>query len=77
MSTIALHLNGAVFSPDIMALLEEAYERVCHSVNAPSSVKKIIALRILELAIKGERDPSTLCRETLADLHVEGDSGPR
>ncbi len=53
--------------------MEDAYRRVCNSITAPLSVRKIIAEKILELVEGGQRDPRTLCHETLASMQIVGD----
>lgn len=74
MSTFASHFNGggAAISSEMLALMDEAYRRACNSINAPLSVQKLIAEKILELTRGGELDPHTLCRETLAAWHIDG-----
>ncbi len=74
MPSIVLHLNGggAVFGPDITAIMEDAYRRACNSVTASMSVKKVIAGRIFELTELGERDPRKLCHSALAALSIKG-----
>jgi hypothetical protein len=75
MSSFASHLNGggAAFSSDLLALMEDAYRRACDSITAPLSVKRLIAEKIMELVKGGERDPHTLCRQTLAAWHIDGE----
>jgi hypothetical protein len=75
MPTIAHHLNGsgARFGPDISAIMEDAYQRACKSLNAPLSVKKLLADAIFQLTQKGERDPEILGHKALASMLVEGE----
>ena len=74
MPTIAHHLNGngAHFGPEIFAIMEDAYQRACKSLNAPLSVKKFLANTIFELTQKGERDPKILCQKALRSMFVKG-----
>jgi hypothetical protein len=73
MPSITLYTNGAGnFEPDILLIMEDAYQRVCRSFIATASVKQIIAKRIVELIHQGERNPHTLCRKSLAYINVEG-----
>lgn len=72
MPTIAGHINGGIFEPDVLIIMEDAYQRVCRSVIATASIKKIVAMRIVELINQGERNPHTLCRESLTVIGVEG-----
>ena len=75
MSRIAHHLNGsgAIFTPEINAMMEDAYQRTCRSLTAPLSVKKALADKIFQLTQNGERDPKTLCHEALAFLSLGGE----
>ena len=73
MPSISLYTNGAGgFEPQLLIIMEDAYQRVCRSVIATVSVKESIAKRIVELIHQGERDPHTLCRKSLADLGIDG-----
>jgi hypothetical protein len=61
MPSITLYTNGAGdFEPQILLIMEDAYQRVCRSITATASVKQIIAKRIVELIRGGERDPHTM-----------------
>jgi hypothetical protein len=75
MPTIAHHLNGsgAHFGPEAFAIMEDAYQRACQSLNAPLSVKKFLADAIFELTQQGERDPEILCHKALASMSIEGE----
>lgn len=73
MPSIILYTNGAGdFEPEILLVMEDAFERVCRSITAAASVRRVIAKRIVELVREGERDPYILCRKSLADIDVEG-----
>jgi hypothetical protein len=73
MPSITHHTNGAgEFDPDILLIMEDAYQRVCRSITATLSVKRVIAKRIVELIQEGERDPHTLCRKSLAGMDIDG-----
>ena len=73
MPSITPYTNGAGdFEPETLLVMEEAFERVCRSVTATASVRRVIAARIVELIREGERDPYTLCRKSLADMDIEG-----
>ncbi|MET0278743.1 MAG: hypothetical protein ABW198_10465 [Pseudorhodoplanes sp.] len=75
MPTMSSHLNGggAALDSEIFAIMEDAYRRVCNSITAPLSVRKVIAEKILELTSGGARDPRALCHDTLAFMHMQGD----
>lgn len=73
MRSITLYTNGAGdFEPEILLVMEEAFQRVCRSITSTASVRRVIAKRIVELIREGERDPYTLCRKALADMDIEG-----
>jgi hypothetical protein len=73
MPSITHYTNGAgEFEPDVLLVMEDAYQRVCRSIIASLSVKRVIAKRIVELIHQGERDPHTLCRKSLADMDIDG-----
>lgn len=73
MPSITLYTNGAGdFEPELLVVMEEAFQRVCRSITATASVKHVIAARIVELIREGERDAYTLCRKSLADMDIEG-----
>jgi hypothetical protein len=61
----------AVFEPEIIAVMGDAYERALKSLptSAPKSVREVIAARIMDLAKTGESDSRKLCDECLATLH--------
>ncbi len=75
MPSFISHLNGGgtAISAEIIDIMEDAYRRVCNSITAPLSVRKVIAEKILELTSGGQLDPRTLCHETLASMHIVGD----
>ena len=73
MPFISLYTNGAGgFEPDVLLIMENAFQRVCRSVTATHSVKKVVAKLIVDLIRKGERDPHTLCRKSLAGIGIDG-----
>ena len=73
MPSITLYTNGAGdFEPEILLIMEDAYQRVGRSLTATASVKRVVAKRIVELVRQGERDPYILCRKSLADIDVDG-----
>jgi hypothetical protein len=73
MPFISLYTNGAGgFEPEVLLIMENAYQRVCRSVAATASVKRVIAKLIVELIQQGERSPYTLCRMSLAGIGIDG-----
>lgn len=62
---MAIHpfLNGAVFEPDEIRAMSLALDDVCKALELPNSVdpaREVIAVRIIELARRGERSPTRL-----------------
>jgi hypothetical protein len=61
----------ATFDHDATAAVRDAYDKVCQSMRdcgQPDIIKEAIAKRIIELAVKGERDPGQLCEQALKSL---------
>jgi hypothetical protein len=60
-----------VFDSDTLILLGEAYDKAVGSLNGVGQfpvVRETVAIRILELASRGERDPERLCQGALDAL---------
>jgi hypothetical protein len=58
-----------VFDSETLIILGEAYDKAIaslHDCGQPSIVRETIAVRIFELASKGERDPECLCQAALS-----------
>ena len=55
-------LDGGAFDPEAAEAMAKTVEEVCRTlgVNSDRAVREIIAIRIVELARKGERDPHRL-----------------
>jgi hypothetical protein len=68
----------AVFEPEVVAIMGDAYERALASFDTEpiKSVREVIAGRIIALAQKGERDPQVLCEKALAALDVHSKCEP-
>jgi hypothetical protein len=67
-------LRVAGFDTETIKIIYEAYlktRRPVYDVNKSDPVNVIIALRILSLAKRGERDPDRLRAATLATLPVQ------
>lgn len=68
----------AVFEPEVVTAMGDAYERALASFNTlpEKTVREVIAGRIIGLAQKGERDPGVLCEKALAALSMRSESKP-
>ena len=55
-------LEGAVFQPEVLRAMGEAFENACRIVSAADHIatKEGIAQKIIEAAAKGEGDPGRL-----------------
>ncbi len=55
-------IDGAAFEPEVIALLIQAYEAAVQRVGKgqPLSVLEVLATRIIETAVQGERDPQQM-----------------
>ena len=63
MSTIKpLFHNGGAFDPEMAEAMAMVVEQVCEalSINGDTAARETIAIRIVELARQGERDPDKL-----------------
>jgi hypothetical protein len=63
--------KGAVYTPETMMLLREALEDAWAALRPDERArasKTILALRLLEVAAEGERDPARLRREALSTV---------
>jgi hypothetical protein len=60
----------AVFEPEVVAIMAEAYELALASFDTGpiKTIREVVAGRIIALAQKGERDPRALCEHALAGL---------
>jgi len=63
--------NGRIYSPDTVAVMTAAFDRVCQSVsqriNGNDDVKQTLALIILRHVDRGERDPKRLADVALQE----------
>jgi hypothetical protein len=63
------HASDVATVPSLM----EAFERACkdlHDTGQPEIVREVIALRIIQIAASGERDPVRLSAAALVSLGV-------
>ena len=63
-----LKRNERLFDSDTLILLGTAYDRATaslHDRRQPTIVRETIAIRMFDLALKGERDIDRLCQRAL------------
>jgi hypothetical protein len=62
MATIIPFLQDEAFDPDALRAMSTALDEVCRTlqVNGDQRAREVIAVRIIELARRGERDPELL-----------------
>jgi len=76
MATIIPFLQDDAFDPDALQAMSTALEEVCRAlqVNGDQRARELMAVRIIELARRGERDPEQLrdrvLREAVATSSV-------
>jgi hypothetical protein len=63
--------EGAVFGPDQIKAMSTALDEVCEhlKLNGNKNAKEIIAIRIIELAKRGERSPTHLRDQLLREAN--------
>ena len=72
-------LNGARFDPETTRVLGVALEMTCIALrtgDCDDGVRQAIAIRIIELAKAGERNPDVLCEQALARPFAGRNKGP-
>jgi hypothetical protein len=70
-SIYQLNIADRTFDPDVTAAVCEAFDRAClalRDTGQPDLVQEVIARRVIEIAARGEHDPTRLCEATLASL---------
>jgi hypothetical protein len=63
----------AAFGPDEVARLSSAYEaalQLLHLTDRTDPVTEIVAKKIIEVALAGERDPPHICARALKELGI-------
>jgi hypothetical protein len=69
MGTIVPLLRGQpVFDPEALDAMSAALDQACQALKLPESAareRETVAVRIVELARRGERDSSRLCERVL------------
>jgi hypothetical protein len=71
-------VNNSGFDPYAIKCLAVAYEAACAELNLPTettSLKEIVAKKIIAHAQRGERDPILLRDVVVAELRQEAISG--
>ena len=64
-------INGEQFDPETRRVLGVALEMTCLALRAgdcDDGVREAIAIKIIELAKTGERNPDLLCEQALKDI---------
>ena len=64
-------INGEQFDPETRRVLGVALEMTCLALrtgDCDDGVKEAIAIKIIELAKTGERNPDLLCEQALKDI---------
>lgn len=71
MGTITPFLKDAVFEPQDVRAMSTALDEVCLALklNGDATAREIVAIRIVELARRGERDPAKLRDRLLAEAN--------
>jgi hypothetical protein len=71
MATIVPFLKDkTVFEPEVTSAMSIAFDEVCRELQLADGAareREAVAIRIIELARRGERDPQQLCERVLRD----------
>jgi hypothetical protein len=70
--------QGTVFDPEDLHALALAFDKTCHALGSKRfglDLPSRIAIAIVDLARRGERDPDRLCALTLNALTAQTDLG--
>ncbi len=80
MATIIPSSQDDAFDPDALRAMSIALEEVCRTlqVDGDQRAREVMAVRIVELARRGERDPQRLSDRVLreAGMTLGGAAGP-
>ena len=65
-------LSAGVFEPDDLEAMSLAYEEVCNAlhINGDARARQTIAVRVIELARRGEPRPTVLRDRVLAEANA-------
>ena len=74
MGTILPFVSAGVFEPEDVDAMSLAYEEVCNAlhINGDAGARETIAVKVIELAQRGELSPTILRDRVLA----ESNAGP-
>jgi hypothetical protein len=69
MGTIVPFLKDGAFNPQEIEAMSAALDGVCKALNldGDATAREIVAIRIIELARRGERDPTRLRDRVVAE----------
>ena len=71
MATILPFLREqSVFDPETVAVMSTAFDEACSALKLAGTAgreREAVAVRIIELARRGERDPERICAGVLRD----------
>jgi hypothetical protein len=74
MGTIIPFLRDqAVFEPDVTRAMSSAFDEVCHALNlsdGDTRGREAVAVRLIELARRGERDATALRQRVLREAEA-------
>ena len=72
MGAILPFLSAGVFEPNDVEAMSLAYEDICHAlhINGDLRSRETIAVRVIELARRGERRPTVLRDRVLAEANA-------
>jgi hypothetical protein len=71
-------LNGERFDQETTRVLSVALEMTCIALrtgDCDDGVRQAIAMKIIEIAKAGERNPDVLCEQALAAIAGSGNKG--
>jgi hypothetical protein len=75
---ITSFLDGEQFDPETRRVLSVALEMTCIALrtgDCDDGVRQAIAMKIIEIAKAGERNPDVLCEQALAAIAGRGNKG--
>jgi hypothetical protein len=75
MATIIPFLNGSAFAPTDLTAMSKAFDDVCKALDVPNTdrrAREVVAVRIIELATRGERSPIRLRDTVLREANADG-----
>jgi len=76
---IAPYLKGRVFDPEAIEAMSRALDAICRALALPpesGAVREAVAMRVIELAERGERNADRLRDEVLANANLGQFAGP-